>query len=150
MGKKKGQEIGELDAQLLLAEIMNDAERTIKLGPREFKIKALRAGTQWLVAQEACKIAKTDESFGDIIKKFAASIPSVVRCLCLIILNDKAKIEGEEYQQLYDYIMWEVPRKDWINVLIECLQMLDMESFFYLTGMIDQFRLMTMTKKPQL
>lgn len=145
-GKK---EITELDIQMRLAEIMNDSERTIKLGEKEFKIKALRAGTQWLVAEEACKIAKTGEDFTDIIKRFAANIPAVVRVLCLIILNDKDKIYGKEYDDLYDYIFWEVPRKEWIGVLVECLQMLDLEGFFVLIGAIDNFRTMTMTKRAQ-
>lgn len=132
-----------------LAEIMNDSVRTIKLGEREFEIKALRAGTQWLVAQEACKIAKAGESFTDIIKQFAVNIPIVVRVLCLIILNDKNKIKGKEYEDLYDYIFWEVPRMEWIGVLVECLQMLDLEGFFVLTDAIENFRTMTLTKRKQ-
>lgn len=146
MGKEK---IEILQSQLRLAEVMNDSERVIVLGGKEYKIKALRAGTQWLVAQEACKIAKANESFTDIIKQFAVNIPAVVRVLCLIILNDKEKIEGKEYQDLWDTIMWEVPRSEWIGVLVECLQMLDLESFFKLTGLIDNFRTMTMTKIPR-
>lgn len=147
MEEKK--EISGLDAMMRLAEVMNDTERIIVLGGREYKIKALRAGTQWLVAQEACKIAKAGENFTDIIKQFAENIPAVVRVLCLIILNDKEKIEGKEYTDLYDTIMWEVPRREWIGVLVECLQMLDLESFFVLTGAIDNFRTMTMTKRTQ-
>ena len=132
-----------------LAEVMNDSARTIVLGGKEYKIKALRAGTQWLVAQEACKIAKAGESYSDVIKQFGANLPAVVRVLCLIILNDKDKIEGKEYQDLYDTIMWEVPRKEWITVLFECLQMLDIEGFFVTIGVIENFRKMTMTKIPQ-
>lgn len=139
----------ELAAQLRLAEIMNDSARTIKLGEREFQIKALRAGTQWMVAQEACKIAKANDEFGDVIKRFAENIPLVARVLTLVILNDKDKINGKEYQDLYDYIMWETPRHEWISVLVECLQMLDLESFFLITGATDNFRTMTMTKKEQ-
>lgn len=146
--EEKKKEISELDAQLRLAEIMNDSTRTIVLGGEEYKIKALRAGTQWLVAQEACKIAKAGESFTDIIKQFAVNLPAVVRVLCLIILNDKDKIEGDEYKALYDTIMWEVPRKEWIGVLVECLQMLDLEGFFVTIGAIDNFRSMTMKKRP--
>ena len=147
--KEEKKEISELDAMLRLAEVMNDSARTIVLGGKEYKIKALRCGTQWLVAQEACKIAKAGETFTDIIKHFAANIPSIVRVLCLIILNDKEKIEGKEYQDLYDTLIWEVPEKEWIGVLVECLQLLDLEFFFLLTETIDNFRQMTMTKKPQ-
>ena len=139
----------ELSAQLRLAEIMNDTSRTIKLGEREFHIKALRAGTQWMVAQEACKIAKANDEFGDVIKRFAENIPLVAKVLTLVILNDKEKIYGKDYEDLYDYIMWETPRQEWIGVLVECLQMLDLESFFLITGATDNFRTMTMTKKEQ-
>lgn len=147
--KEEKKEISELDAMMRLAEIMNDSPRTIKLGEREFEIRALRAGTQWLVAQEACKIAKTGESFTDIIKQFAVNIPVVVRVLCLIILNDKDKIEGKEYEDLHDYIFWEVPRQEWIGVLVECLQMLDLQGFFVLTDAIENFRTMTLMKRKQ-
>lgn len=138
--EEKKKEMSELDAQIRLAEIMNDSTRTIVLGGKEYKIRALRAGTQWLVSQEACKIAKNGETFTDIIKQFAVNIPAVVRVLCLIILNDKEKIEGDEYTALYDTILWEVPRQEWIQVLVECLQMLDFESFFQLCGAINSFR----------
>lgn len=147
--KKKKDKQPDIDDMLRLAEIMNDSERTIILGGKEFKVKALRAGTQWLIAQEACKIAKTGESFTDIIKQFAVNIPAVVRVLCLVILNDKEKINGKEYEDLHDFIFWEVPRNEWIGVLVECLQMLDLESFFVLTGAIDNFRTMTMAKRTQ-
>ena len=142
-------DIEELDAMLRLAEVMNDTARTIVLGGKEYKIKALRAGTQWLVAQEACKITKAGKTYADVIQQFAANMPSVVRVLCLIILNDKDKIEGKEYQDLYDTIMWEVPRNEWIDVLFKCLQMLDLQGFFQLTGAIETFRKSTMTKRPQ-
>lgn len=141
--------IPDLDAMLRLSEIMNDTEKTIQLGNREFKVKALRAGTQWLIAQEACKIAKANESFTDIIKQFATNIPAVVRVLCLAVLNDKDKIYGPEYEELYNYILWEVPRTEWISLIVECLQMLSMDNFFVLTGAIDNFRNLVLTKRPQ-
>lgn len=142
-------EIKEIDAMMRLAEIMNDSARTITLGGEEYHITALKAGTQWLVAQEACKIAKTGDSFEDVIKQFAVNIPAVIRVLTLVILNDKDKINGPEYQELYDKIEWEVPRNEWITVLVECLNMLDFKGFFLTIGLIDNFRTMTMTKREQ-
>lgn len=147
--KEENKELSELDAMMRLAEVMNDTEQTIRLGDREFKVKALRMGTQWLVAQEACKIAKAGESFTDVIKQFATNMPAVARVLCLIVLNDKDKINGKEYDDLYDYIMWEVPKNEWIEVLVKCMQMLDLQFFFLLTGAIDNFRTLTMTKRRQ-
>lgn len=139
----------DLSAMMRLAEVMNDSPRKIKIGEREFEIKALRAGTQWLIAEEACKIVKTEQTFSDVIKQFAQNIPSVVRVLCLVILNDKEKIYGKDYEDLYDYIMWETPRDSWIGVLVDCLQMLDIGDFFVLTDAIDNFREMTITKRAQ-
>lgn len=130
----------EIDALSRLTEIMNDSPRTIKLGRRTFKVKPLRMGTEWLIAQEACKIAKNADTFSDIMKRFAENIPSVVRVICLMILNDKKKIEGKEYQDLHDYIMWETQKHEWMGVVMECLQMLDYKGLFTLCGAIDLFR----------
>lgn len=141
-------EISELDAVMRLSQILNDSPRLIKLGNREFAIKPLRMGAQWLIAEESCKIAKSDESFTDLVKSFAANIPSVIRCICIAILNDKEKIEGEEYQALYDFIQWETDNKDWMGVLVEILKMLDYNFFYNGCGVIHSFR-QTMTRTNQ-
>lgn len=139
-------QMDELSAQLRLAEILNDSPRTIKLGGREFKIKALRPGTQWLLAEEACKIAKNGESFTDLIKQFAMNAPSVAKCLCLAILNDKEKINGNEYSELMDFIQWETNPNEWIGVLVEVLQMIEIGFFLTSISVVDNFRQM-MKKK---
>ena len=141
---KKG--ITELEAQLRLAEILNDTPRVIKLGDREFKIKALRPGTQWLLAEEACKIAKNGESFTDMIKQFAVNAPAVAKCICIAILNDKEKINGKEFKDLLDFITWETNPSEWIGVLVEVLQMLDISFFLTSLSVVDNFR-QTMKKK---
>lgn len=144
----KESEISELDAQMRLAEILTDSDRDISLGGKTYKIRALRPGTQWLIAQESCKIAKNEEgNFTDLITKFASNIPAVVRCITLAILNDKKKIESDEYQALYDTIMWETKQREWIDVLVEVLQMLDLRFFFRCTETIEMIRSMTLTKK---
>lgn len=140
--------ITELEAQMRLAEILTDSTRDITLGGKTYKIRALRPGTQWLIAQESCKIAKNEEgNFTDLITKFASNIPSVVRCITLAILNDKAKIESDEYQAMYDTIMWETKQHEWIGVLVEVLQMLDLRFFFRCTESIEMIRSTTLTKK---
>lgn len=144
----KESEISKIDAQMRLAEILTDSARDISLGGKTYKIRALRPGTQWLIAQESCKIAKSEQgNFTDLITKFASNIPSVVRCITLAILNDKDKIEGDEYQALYDTIMWETKQTEWIGVLSEVLQMLDLRFFFHCTETIEMIRTMTLTKK---
>lgn len=145
--KEKKKEITELEAQLRLAEILNDSPRTIVLGGREFQLRALKPGAQWLIAQESCKIAKHEGDFTDLIKQFAVNAPAVVRCLCIAILNDKEKIEGKEYQDLFDFIQWETKQNEWIGVLLEVLKMLDISFFLTSTQAIENFRKMTMMKK---
>lgn len=139
--------ITELEAQLRLAEVLNDTPRTIKLGGREFKIRALRPGAQWLLAEESCKIAKNGDSFADMIKQFAVNAPAVVRCICIAILNDKDKINGKEYEDLYDFIQWETDSSEWIGVLVEVLQMIDLTFFLTSIKAIERFREMTVQKK---
>lgn len=146
MEKKK--EISELDAKLMLAKILNDTPKTIILGGREFQLKPLRQGAQWLIAEESCKIAKASESFMDIIKQFAINSPAIVRCLCIAILNNKQKIEGEEYQELYDFIQWETNPSEWINILVDVLQMIDYDFFYQSCEVIHSFR-QTMTRNHQ-
>lgn len=148
MADEKENKINELEAQMRLAEILTDSARDIALGGKTYHIKALRPGTQWLIAQESCKIAKNEEgNFTDLITKFASNIPSVVRCITLAILNDKTKIESDEYQAMYDTIMWETKQNEWIGVLAEVLQMLDLRFFFHCTETIEMIRSMTLTKK---
>lgn len=143
-------DMSDIEAQARLAEILTDSTREITLGGKVYKIRALRPGTQWLIAQESCKIAKNEEgNFTDLITKFASNIPSVVRCITLAILNDKQKIESDEYQAMYDTIMWETQQHEWIGVLVEVLQMLDIQFFFRCTETIEMIRAMTLTKKNQ-
>lgn len=144
----KKKEMSELDAVMRLTQILNDSPKMIKLGGREFAVKPLRMGAQWLIAEESCKIAKADESFTDLVKRFAANIPSVIRCICIAILNDKEKIEGKEYQDLYDFIAWETNSAEWIGVLVEILQMLDYNFFWQSCEVIHSLR-QTMTKNHQ-
>lgn len=141
-------QVNDIDAQLRLAEIMNDTPREITLGGRTFSIKALRPGTQYLIAQEAAKIAKASESFSDLVRQFAENIPSIIRCLTLAILNDKKKIyDAKQYKSLSDFIEWETNPNQWLSVLVEVMQMLDMNAFFLLTSQVDLFREITLTKK---
>jgi hypothetical protein len=149
MAKKK-KDIESLENEIRLAEILNDSPRKIKLGKKEFLIKALRPGTQYLLAAEAARIAKAEETFSDIIKHFAENVPSVIRCITLAVLNDKDKINGDEYQAMYDYIQWETNPNEWLTVLVNVLQMLDVKFFFRLTSQIDLFREMTLTKKKEI
>lgn len=146
--EEKKKDITELDAVMRLAQILNDSPKILKLGEREFAVKPLRMGSQWLIAEESCKIAKADESFTDMVKRFASNIPSVIRCICIAILNDKEKIEGKEYQDLYDFIQWETNPSEWIGILVDVLQMLDYGFFTTSCEVIHSLR-QNLTKKHQ-
>lgn len=148
--EEKKKEISELDAQLRLMKILNDSTETIKLGSREFELRPLRQGAQWLIAEEACKIAKNGEAFADTIKQFIVNAPATIRCVCIAILNDKDKIEGKEYTDLFDYIKWEVDINECLKVLIKVLQMIDLSFFFQVCNVLDSFRTMiAKTHQPQ-
>lgn len=141
-------ELSKLDAQFRLAAILNDSTRTIRLGKKEYELRALRTGTQWLIAQECCKIAKNEQmSLTDLVKQFATSVPSVCRCITLAILNDKDKIAGEEYQTTYDEILWETSQADWIKVLVEVLQMINLDFFFQASTIVMSFKELTLKMK---
>ena len=81
-GKAKKQEEDltvSLDAQRRLAEILNDSPRLVSLNGTEWEVRALRMGTQWLIAKIVADMAKEEESktFGDIIKQFSINIPAI-------------------------------------------------------------------------
>ena len=43
---------------------------------------------------------------GDVIKEFATNLPSVAKVITLALLNDKERIKSEEYQHVYDQLLW--------------------------------------------
>lgn len=146
---KTPSKMSPIEAMGRLAEVMNDTPRTIRLGDKEWKITAMKPGTQFLIASEAVKIQKAESAnYGDVIKQFAVNVPSVVRVLTLAILNDKDKINDEnEYKRLYDTIMWETQPNEWIKVLVEVLQMISLDFFFDSTNAIAMLRDMALERK---
>ena len=139
-----------------LAKVMNNTPSIIKMAQTEFAITALKPGTQWLIAEEACKIMKAEQgNFNDVIKQFAVNIPSVVKVLTLAILNDKnrifsdydKKIYSEDFFSVYDTIMWETDSKGWIGLLVEIMNMLSMDYFFESTNAVAMIREMALGRK---
>ena len=45
-----------------LSQIMNDSPTLYKLGNTEWRITALKPATQWLIAEEACKVITNDKA----------------------------------------------------------------------------------------
>lgn len=138
-----------VDAMERLAKIMNDTPTIVKMSNTEFSIKALKPGTQWLIAEESCKIMKAEQgNFKDVIKQFAVNVPSVVHVITLAILNDKNRIfddyksrkYSEEYQSVYETIMWETGPDNWLSLLVEIMNMLSMDYFFQSTNAVAMIR----------
>lgn len=149
IGKKK-EEIKEvsLGSMEKLVKVMNNSPSIVKLGNTEFAITALKPGTQWLIAEESVKIQKVEsEKFGDLIEQFAINIPSVVRVITLAILNDKDRINSDEYQQVYETIMWETDKSQWVGLLVEILNSLSLDFFFQTTQSIAMIRQMALGRK---
>ena len=134
-----------------LAQIMNDTPTIVRLQGTEWEIKALKPGTQWMIAEEACKIVKGENlSMGDVIKEFAVNLPTVAKVITLALLNDKDRINSDEYQQIYDQLLWgDYDIKDWATLLVEILNLLDVDFFFARTNVIQNVRNQALKSKKQ-
>lgn len=132
-----------------LARLMNDSPTMMKLHGTEWEIHALKPGTQWLIAEEACKIVDMENmAMGDVLKQFAVNLPSVCRTLTLALLNDKQRIHGEEYKEVYELLMWgEYDMKDWAVLLAEILNLVDVDFFFASTNVVKTLRRNTLDRK---
>ena len=104
-----------------------------------------------MIAEEACKIVKGENlSMGDVIKEFAVNLPSVAKVITLALLNDKDRINSDEYQQVYDQLLWgDYDIKDWATLLVEILNLLDVDFFFASTNVIQTVRNQALTRKTQ-
>lgn len=132
-----------------LARLMNDSPTMMKLHGTEWEIHALKPGTQWLIAEEACKIVDRENmTMGDVLKQIAVNLPSVCRTLTLALLNDKQRIHGEEYKEVYELLMWgEYDMKDWAVLLAEILNLVDVDFFFASTNVVKTLRRNTLDRK---
>lgn len=146
-----------LEAQERLVEILNDSPHLVALNGTEYEVRALRMGTQYLIAQEVIKINKVENAnFGDIVKQFSINIPSVVKVIVLCLLNDKKRIYqdgiehkgfSEEYNALYETIMWEGNINEYGQLLLECLQLLDISVFMQTLDILSIFRATVTTRR---
>lgn len=136
----KAQQPVSLKAQELLIETLNDSPHLASLAGTEWEVRSLRFGTQYLIAQEVININKVENAnYGDIVKQFAVNIPSLIKIITLCLLNDKHRIYkdglehkgfSDEYYAIYDTIQWEGNINEYANLLLECLQLLDISAFF--------------------
>lgn len=134
-----------------LAQLMSNSPSLLTLGGTEWEIRALKPGTQWLIAEEACKMVKKEKmSMGDVIKEFASNLPSVARVITLALLNDKKRIYSDEYQTVFDLLMWgNLNMDNWITLIVEILNLLDVDFFFASTNAVQTFRNQALERKTQ-
>lgn len=130
-----------------LVRVMTDAPTLVKLANAGWEVRALKPAVQWEIAKVACEIRQVENaSYGDILTEFAKNLPAVVRVITLALLNDKKRIE-EEYDLVYDTLMWESNPSEWANVLLEILNLQDIGFFLQITQVTEIFRQMTLQKK---
>lgn len=139
-----------IEAQEQLVEILNDSPHLVSLVGTDYEVRSLRFGTQYLIAQEVIKINKAESAtYGDIVKQFAINIPSLVKVITLCLLNNRHRIFkngnesfgfSDEYNALYDTLMWEGNINEFGELLVECLRMLDITAFYQALDMLQIFR----------
>lgn len=135
------------EAMERLVEVMTDAPTLVKLANAGWEIKALKPAVQWEIAKIACEITKEEKAcFGDVIKSFSGNLPNVIRVVTLCLLNDKKRI-AEEYDKVYDTLMWESEPSEWATLLFEIYQKIDVGFFFQITDAIQIFKKMTLERK---
>lgn len=154
---KKEKDNVSLDAQERLAEILNDSPHIVSLNGSEWEVRALRMGTQCLIAQEVIKINRVENAnFGDIVTQFATNIPAILKILTLALLNDKKKIfkDGDEkagyselYEATYNTLYWECNVTEFGDIFIETLQLLDVGFFTESCRIVEMFKVATTARR---
>lgn len=135
------------EAMEKLVKVMTDAPTLVKLANAGWEVRALKPAVQWEIAKIACEIHQVENaSYGDILTEFAKNLPAVVRVITLALLNDKKRIE-EEYDIVYDTLMWESNPSEWATVLLEILNLQDIGFFLQITQVTEIFRQMTLQRK---
>lgn len=145
--KRKPTKVASDEAMEKLVRVMTDAPSLVKLANAGWEVRALKPAVQWEIAKIACEIHKVENAtYGDVLKGFATSLPDVVRVITLALLNDKKRID-EEYDLVYDTLMWESKPSEWANVLLEILNLQDIGFFLQITQVTEIFRQSTLQRK---
>jgi len=155
--KAKGVPDVSIDDQLRLAQIMNDSPTTVSLNGTRWEIRALKMGTQYLIAERVLEITKAEEgSFGDILNHFAKSVPAVLDVITFAMLNSKRRIYkdgcvdlgfSDEFYATRQTLEWECDYTKFGEILLVVLSKLDISFFTQSLGMLDIFRQRTTKKK---
>lgn len=138
-------------AQKRLLQIMNDSPTIVKLNEtEEWKITALKPAVKWRIAEVARKIKETSSDTESVLLEMANSMPLLAEALTLALLNDKDRIESDEYKQVYELLMWETDDRNWGNLFLEVLGLLDIDFFFTNIELVQIFQKMTTERKTKL
>ena len=145
------------EAQNRLAAILADAPTIEKLAGTEWEVRPLRFGMQYLIVQEVCKINEAESAtYGDVLKAMLTQIPVTCKILTFVLLNDKNKIyaNGDPnagfsklFKQTYNTILWNANRDELAEIMLNCLQMVDVGFFMEALGMLQIFRASVTEKK---
>ena len=91
---------------------------------------------------------KEKMSMGDVIKEMAGNIPSVARILTIALLNDKDRINSDEYNKVYDTLLWgDYRQRDWAELLFEIIKLMEVDFFFANTNAVQTLRETTLGRK---
>lgn len=135
------------EAMERLVQVMSDSPSLVKLANTEWAITALKPAVQWEIAKIACEVHKVENAhYGDVLKGFATNLPAVVRVITLALLNDKERI-ANEYDKVYDTLMWESKPNEWATLLFEILNLQDISFFLQITQVVEMFRQTTLQRK---
>lgn len=144
---KKKIKIASDEAMERLVQVMSDSPTLVKLANTEWAITALKPAVQWEIARIACEVHKVENAnYGDVLKGFATNLPAVVRVITLALLNDKERI-ANEYDKVYDTLMWESKPNEWATLLFEILNLQDISFFLQITQVVEMFRQTTLQRK---
>lgn len=147
VARKKRNKVASDDAMERLVQVMTDKPSLVKLANAGWEVRALKPAVQWEIAKIACEVHKAENAaYGDVLKGFATNLPAVVRVITLALLNDKERI-ANEYDKVYDTLMWESKPSEWANVLFEILNLQDISFFLQITQIVEIFRQTTLQRK---
>lgn len=145
--KKKKVKLASDEAMERLVQVMTDSPSLVKLANVGWEVTALKPAVQWEIAKIACEVHNVEKAtYGDVLKGFATNLPAVVRVITLALLNDKERIENE-YDRVYDTLMWESNPTEWANLLFEVLSLQDISFFLQITQVVEMFRQTTLQRK---
>lgn len=142
-------EYTELEAQELLAQVINNTPVSIDIAGKTYYITALKLGVQNLIAEESVKIQKAEEgNMLDLYKQFAQSVPAVIRCIAYAVLNDKDRIfkdyatreYTDEFVTLCEQLEWESDKNVFIEVLVLVMKKIDIDFFYQATYTLTMIR----------